>query len=233
MVIRPPTNTARQSTRDMPRDQYWQGQARGLLLALIEDSPDFQDRAKSIRANFPQFAWQCMLEIRRYGSGRPIGWWDETGEWHTRSWVNEDDDAVRYCREIEKLTKEFGLRCEWGPDAIHRLVSMPGTYPGGFWWRGEEKITITLRVEISPGTRWGDVKSGVLKEAKRQFEAAISPLRERVGFPERDRGPDNLERNVRIFYRSVCLGLGPLQVWNDGLREVGPGKGLNYALVST
>jgi hypothetical protein len=173
-----------------------------------------------------------MLEIRRYGSGSSIGWWDETGKWHTRSWVNKDKDAVRYCREIEALTQEFGLRCRWGPDAIHHLVSSPSTYPGDSWWRQDESITITLQVQISPGTKWGDVKSDILKEAKHQFEAAISPLRERTEFPERDRGPDYLERNMRILYESVCLGLGPLQVWNDReIRERRPARGLTYEAI--
>jgi len=232
MVIRPPTNTYRQATRDMPRDQYWRNEARRLLLALIEENHGFQLRAKSIRNSFPQFTWQSMLEITRYGSGQPIGWWDETGQWHTRSGVNEDEDAVRYCREIETLTQEFGLRCRWGPDAIHYLVSRPGTYPGDSWWPLDEIVTITLEIQISPGTKWSDVKSGILKEAKRQFEAAASPLRERTGFPERDRGPDNLERDVRLLYKRICSGMSDLAIWRELDDELEKeGKWITYETV--
>lgn len=226
MVIRPPTNTHKQATRDMPRDQYWRGRARQLLLALIEENPDFQVRAESMRASFPQFTWQSMLKITRCGPGCSIGWWDETGKWDTRSGVNEDEDAVRYCREIETLTQEFGLRCRWGPDAIHYLVSRPGTYPGDSWWPLDEIVTITLEIQISPGTKWSDVKSGILKEAKRQFEAAVSPLRERTGFPARDRGPDNLERDVRLLYKRICSGMSDLAIWrelDDELEREGKG----------
>ena len=30
----------------------------------------------------------------------------------------------------------------------------------------------------------------------------------------RDRGPENLERNVELLYQRICLGLSPMEIWN-------------------
>jgi len=231
MIIRAATDTHRQVTRDMPREQYWQSEARELLCRLLEQNPDFEEAVGRVRAEFPQFKWHHLREIMRYGSGCPIGWWDQTGCWETRPHMNENDEAVRYCKEIEALTQEFGLRSEWGPMLIHHLVSLPGTRPVETWWMGDEIITITLQVEISPGTKWGDVKSGILREAKKQFEAEVKPLRDRMGLPERDRGPDNLERDIGLLYQRICLGLGDLEIWNAWEREHEDDEALTYERV--
>ncbi len=225
MIIRPPRDTIEQSTRDMPRDQYWRSQARQILLNLIEENEAFQKRAKNVRNQFPQFKRKSMLEIRQYASGRPIGWWDKSGNWETRSEVLENDD-VQYCREIEKLTQDFGLRSGWGPEAIHKLVSKPGTYPGEFWWVPNKIMTINIEVEITSATRWNDVKKDILQEAKQQFEAVAKPMREQAGMPERNRGPDNLRRDVEILYQRLCLQRSASNMWNEGKRTPSVGTGL-------
>jgi hypothetical protein len=230
MTIKPPTDTHRQATRDMPRAQYWQSQARRLLLAHLEENTDFQARAEDIKVRFPQFSYQSFLRIIQYGSGCPLVSWDKAGILDIREGL-EDDDAVRYCKEITDLAQTFGLRCQWGAGVVHKLVSEPGTYPGNAWNPQEEIVDITLQVRISPGTKWGDVKGAVLKEAKRQFDDAVKPLRERAEFPERDRGPDNLERNVEILYHRICLGLTPLEIFNEGDKNQGPGVGLTYEAI--
>jgi hypothetical protein len=231
MIIRVPEDTHKQLTRDMPREQYWQSEARELLRVLLVQNPDFKSESCRVRAEFPQFKWRHLREIMRYDSGHFIGWWDETGCWVTRPRLDEKDEAVQYCKEIESLTHRFGLRSKWGPELIHHLVSLPGIQPVETWWMGDEIITITLQVEISPGTKWGDVKGGILKEAKSQFQAKVKPLRDATGFPERDRGPDNLERDVGLLYQRICLGMGDLAIWNAWEREHEDDEALTYERV--
>ena len=214
MIIEAPRDTPSQVKRDMPRKQYWGSDARFLLLSLIKNNPSFVERAEDIRHRFQQFEYKYPLDIVHPARGMTIGRWDETGCWHPHPGIDEENDAVQYCRELAALAQDFGLRCEWGPTAIHFLVNFRGTYPGDFWTAGARVTPLTVYVLLTPGTKWSHIKNDVVKEAKNQFEAAAATLREQSGFPMRDRGPENLEQNVELLYQRICLGLSPMEIWN-------------------
>jgi len=231
MTVRPKTDTHRRATRDMPREQYRLSEARLLLLVLIEQDPGFQSRAESVREQFPEFFGKTFSQIVSSSPGQPLGDWDETARWHPLPHLDNDSPNNLYCHEIEELTQDFGLRCKWAPQAIHMLVSEPGAYPGEAWWPQERTITIDLDVRVSPGTKWGDVKDGIMHEAKCQFEAEVVQIRKAAGFPARERGPDNLERDVKLLFQRICLGLGDLEIWNAWEREHDLDSALTYQRV--
>jgi len=218
MLIQAP-DTAKEAVKDIPRDQYWRGEARDLLLRRIRKEALLMQDAEKIRDAFPQFSCAPWVDILCPKPRHPIGWWDDCGHFQIGAGIDESMSEVRYSREIESYVQRLGLRCVWGPEGVHYLVSWSGAYPGDYWVSQARIAQISMAVLFTPGLRWSAVKAQIVREAKRQFDAIAEPLRERAGLPDRDRGPENLERDVELLFVRVCLGLGPLEIWNKWERS--------------
>lgn len=200
------------------RQEY---KARFLLTQLIMKNPHFKKRANDIKQRYSEVFEEPLNSLLTQKPQEHFGYWDNFGNWTTYPFVDEAHPRVQYFRDVEGLVQEFGLRCKWGPDAIHSMITMHGYYSGPGWWIDERELSILVKVNITSTTKWSDVRKAILDDAKHQFNAAIKPLREDANIPQRDRGTDTLERNVKILYKRICEGLSPLEIWNDDqLKEV-------------
>ena len=201
----------------VPREVMLQGAAQAYLLELIAQDRRFQKEAERIRQQYPELV------------GGPWASFPLAGQATAR--------AQEYARAIRELARNLGLRCEWGPEAVHNLVGLPpGTWTtpvAVFSAPDPATIIITVEVEYYPDTTWEDVRRAILAEAKRQFEAARKRIRERYNLGQRDKFPHNLKRDVELLYKRICKGMGDLEIWkelDDELEKEGK-AGLTYETV--